>query len=153
MLGYVYDVQQSWMANWGQCGIRLRQVLEEHIPEDIGLVQDRCFVSETCLSTDYGRVVSRFQDSSDLIETVMASMFIPGWTDGLKKLFNIWRGHYTLDGGFSNHSPQPPKGSLRHYTVCSSLSWKHVFNPPSGNIQELLCEIESGAELVRKTMG
>jgi len=52
MLGYVYDVQQSWMANWGQCGIRLRQVLEEHIPEDIGLVQDRCFVSVTYRNSD-----------------------------------------------------------------------------------------------------
>jgi len=152
MLDYVYDVQQSWTATWGQCGNRCRQVLEEHLPDDIDLVQDRCFISVTCLSTDYGRVVSRFRDRSDLLDTVMASMFIPGWTDGFRTWVYSWRGHYTLDGGLSTHSPQPRGSRVGHYTVCSSISWRYLFYPPGDTIQDLFDAIESGSTLARRTL-
>lgn len=53
-----------------------------------------------------GGTVSRFQDQSDLIETLAASTYIPIWSGG--SLFRQWRGQRAADGGIGMRQPCPP---------------------------------------------
>lgn len=115
-MAYVKDVQRSWLGNWGTCMVRLREVMTRHFPEDISDVQDRCFIPVTYLSIPYTQVISHFEDKNDLINAILASMYIPFWSN--RGCLYAFRGRYAFDGAILNHCPLPPQFPCPdHYTV------------------------------------
>lgn len=51
-------------------------------------------------------IVNEFKDKADVINALIASQYIPGWTDGLHPVFT-WRGRPCVDGGLLNNIPIP----------------------------------------------
>jgi len=51
-------------------------------------------------------LISQFESKEDLIETLLASQFIPGFTSGIS-LFRWYRGRPCIDGGVFDNIPTP----------------------------------------------
>ena len=110
MLEYVCEVHADWPSMWGICGIATRRVLEHALPEDVSTLNGRLFVAVTCLTPfPHSQLVSDFKSKQDLIETLLASQFIPGWTHGLLPA-KLWRRGLALDGGIFDNIPTPAVG-------------------------------------------
>lgn len=98
MLEYVCEVHNDWMGLWGCCGTATRHVLEHALPEDISSINGRIFIAVTVLFPyPHCELVSEFKSKADLIETLLASQFIPLFTEGIH-LFKFYRGRPCIDG-------------------------------------------------------
>ena len=63
-------------------------------------------------------LVSNFSSYDDLVSTLLASSFIPGWSN--RSATTAWRGRRAADGGFTDVQPLPPatpRGGAIGYTV------------------------------------
>jgi hypothetical protein len=120
---YCVDVHIDWLGTWGTCGSRMRSIMERHFPEDVSRANGKCHVCLTQVSPWPRKLlVSQFADKEDLIQAVLASMFIPGWTEGLLRLAAPFRGTVALDGGLLDNYPGPAvtPGCI-HWVVCDPL--------------------------------
>ena len=130
MMQYVARVHDGWLANWGTYGLVAKDILEETLPEDVSPFNNRLFVSLTCLVPfPHNVLVSNFRSKTDLIEALLASQYIPGWSMGLAP-FSLWRGRPALDGGFTDNLPRPTPGKsdLSQRRLLPALSpevWSH----------------------------
>jgi hypothetical protein len=107
MLEYVCEVHNDWIGMWGLCGTATRQVLENALPEDVSTINGRIFIAVTVLLPyPHCQLVSEFKSKQDLIETLLASQFIPLFTEGIP-LFKFWRGRPCIDGGIFDNIPTP----------------------------------------------
>jgi hypothetical protein len=148
---YVQDVQDSWCNTLSTCQARFREIMIKHFPEDISAAQDRCFVSVSYLSYPFSQRVSRFTDKTDLINTVLASMYIPLWSQ--RSFFYTFRGRYAIDGSLFDHCPQPPNPSEDHYTVARILHSGKLLWPSKKPITEtvIACGEQHRIETIRQT--
>jgi hypothetical protein len=135
MLEYVCEVHADWAGMWGICGPVCRGVLNRSLPDDISGLNGRLFVTVTVLwPYPHCQLVSQFASKQDLIETLLASQFIPGWTHGLFP-FKLWRGVPAVDGGVFDNVPTPdvakPCGAGRvQFGMLSLASISESFGPP-----------------------
>jgi len=111
---YLERVHDDWWGMWGVCGEYSRDLLTAALPDDIRAVNGRVHVSITVLlPVPHTVLVSEFYSKQDLIDALIASQFIPGWTDGLTP-FAMWRGQPCVDGGLFDNipAPQPSNGEM-----------------------------------------
>ena len=107
------------------------------LPEDVSAAQGRlriCITQIYPLADAGKRIVTHYDSKLDLIDAVIASMFIPGWTRGFLAPWGSFRGMLALDGGFVDNAPKPPAAQRtpeNHWTVCDRQAplWQ-VFSPP-----------------------
>ena len=135
MLEYVCEVYADWTGMWGICGIATRGVLERALPDDVSALNGRLFISVTVLTPwPHSVLVSEFANKQDLIETLLASQFIPGWTHGLLP-FKLWRGRPALDGGIFDNIPTPAvgggEGAREMFGILSLRSMRETFARPT----------------------
>ena len=136
MLEYVCEVHQSWVGMWGICGPVTKRALEAALPDDVSTLNGRLFISVTVLAPwPHSTLVSEFASKEDLIETILASQFIPGWTCGLLP-FKMWRGWPCVDGGVFDNIPDP---SGRRFGVLSLESVRQTFAKPSLRGDHYIC--------------
>jgi hypothetical protein len=74
---------------------------------------ERLYVSLTRLPVPRNLLVTGFTSEGDLLDALMCSSYIPGFTAARPPTF---RGTYYVDGGFSNNTPHVP-GAARTHTV------------------------------------
>ncbi|CAJ0583440.1 unnamed protein product, partial [Mesorhabditis spiculigera] len=60
---------------------RLLQIVDDHIPNDISPAQNRLMVSLTSYEGKQNKLISKFHDRTHLIETLLASCYIPGYSN------------------------------------------------------------------------
>lgn len=136
MLEYVCEVHADWAGMWGICGPVCREVLNRSLPDDVSNLNGRLFVTVTVLwPYPHCKLVTQFDSKQDLIETLLASQFIPGWTHGLFP-FKLWRGLPAIDGGVLDNIPTPgvakPCGEGRvKFGILSLASMRESFGPPT----------------------
>jgi dihydroceramidase len=107
---------EHWYARPLRCFVDstafLRRLWHAFLPADAyRLVENRLVVSITCLEigsfglpTCVNKSVSSFLSNADLVDTLMATINLPGFFfRGLPK----WRGLLTVDGGYSERMRQP----------------------------------------------
>uniref|UniRef100_A0A7S2SJ03 PNPLA domain-containing protein n=2 Tax=Rhizochromulina marina TaxID=1034831 RepID=A0A7S2SJ03_9STRA len=105
---YLERVHDDWWGMWGVCGEYMRDLLVEALPDDISAVNGRVHISITVLVPyPHNVLVSEFLSKQDFVDALIASQFIPGWTDGLVP-FAMWRGRPCIDGGLFDNIPSPP---------------------------------------------
>lgn len=113
LLEYVCQVYDGWFGMWGLCGAACRQILEDSLPEDVSPLNGRLFVSVTVLTPfPHNELVSTYSSKEDLISTLLASSYIPMWTDGPTP-FAWWRGRPCLDG------MTPPSSCVALLNACA----------------------------------
>lgn len=104
---YVEDVRISWLKNFGSCKNVMRQILQKNIPEDISIIQNRCFINLTKLSSKKPFLqplnISTFINKEDLINATVSSMFVPLYSD--KSFTNYFRGDLIIDGCLTENIP------------------------------------------------
>ena len=100
---YVEDVRKSWFANLGTCKTRMREIMENVLPEDISPIQNRCIIQLTELSWQRPFLrplqISVYDDKEDLINAVLSSMYVPIYSS--LNFVHYFRGKYVIDGCLS----------------------------------------------------
>lgn len=98
----------------------LREGLE-NLPEDAHLkASGRLFVSLTRVRDLKNVIISEFKSRDELIETILCSCFIPGFSGTTLPSVN---GTFYIDGGFTNNLPTPISETL---TVCPYPGSAHI---------------------------
>ncbi|CAJ0587511.1 unnamed protein product, partial [Mesorhabditis spiculigera] len=87
---------------------RLLEVVDAHLPEDISPAQGRLMVSLTNYQSRENELVSQFRDRKHLIETLLASCYIPVYSRGLYAPRPSIDGIEFFDGFYSNNLPDWP---------------------------------------------
>lgn len=104
---YVENVRISWLKNFGSCKNVMRQILQKNIPEDISIIQNRCFINLTKLSFKKPFLhpvnISTFINKEDLINATLSSMFVPLYS--AKSFTNYFRGNLIIDGCLTQTVP------------------------------------------------
>ncbi|CAJ0949868.1 unnamed protein product, partial [Mesorhabditis belari] len=84
---------------------RLLEIVDEHIPEDISAAQGRLMISLTNYKTMRNELVTKFRDREHLIELLLASCYIPGYSKGFQADFPKIDGNTYFDGFYANNLP------------------------------------------------
>uniref|UniRef100_A0A8R1HL62 PNPLA domain-containing protein n=1 Tax=Caenorhabditis japonica TaxID=281687 RepID=A0A8R1HL62_CAEJA len=87
-------------------GDKLRAIVEQFIPDDISIIEDKLFVSATKLKDWSNVLMSKFDNKKDLIDCLMASCYHPMYSKGLSGKAPIIKGERYIDGGYSNILPE-----------------------------------------------
>ena len=97
---YVEEVREFWFSNLGTCKNRMREIMENVLPEDISPIQNRCIIQLTELSWQRPFLkplqIGVYDDKEDLINAVLSSMYVPIYSS--LNIFNYFRGKYVIDG-------------------------------------------------------
>jgi len=149
---YCVDIHNSWISNWGKCGNIFRILLQKTLPEDISIIQNRLYISVTILTPlPKQRYISRFNDKQDLINNLIATMYIPGWTD--KKVIFKYKGEYYMDGLLTHklNKLREKKNSYVCEVITVSPFTKIISIPKKKNIDNyLIKEINRGYQYSKK---
>ena len=97
---YVEEVRESWFAKLGTCKNRMREIMENVLPEDVSPIQNRCILQLTEVSWQRPFLkpiqIGVYDDKEDLIDAVLSSMYVPIYSS--LNIFNYFRGKYVIDG-------------------------------------------------------
>ena len=75
---YVEEVRESWFSKLGTCKNRMREIMENVLPEDISTIQNRCIIKLTEVSWQRPFLkplqIGVYDDKEDLINAVLSSI-------------------------------------------------------------------------------
>uniref|UniRef100_A0A1I7XEV7 PNPLA domain-containing protein n=1 Tax=Heterorhabditis bacteriophora TaxID=37862 RepID=A0A1I7XEV7_HETBA len=84
---------------------RLIKVVDDYIPEDISLAQNKLFISLTNQKMRRNELISKFPNREYLIKCLMASCYIPIYSMGYTSQPPVINGNLYIDGGYTNNLP------------------------------------------------
>ena len=85
---------------------KIREYTKDFLPkETYQKVNDRLFIQITCFPSFSGKLVSNWENDDDLIDTLVATSFIPILDYGC--ITANYCGNRYIDGGISNNCPKP----------------------------------------------
>eukprot|EP00928_Gymnodinium_smaydae_P056311 TRINITY_DN39710_c0_g1_i1.p1 TRINITY_DN39710_c0_g1~~TRINITY_DN39710_c0_g1_i1.p1 ORF type:complete len:323 (+),score=37.85 TRINITY_DN39710_c0_g1_i1:57-1025(+) len=106
-LDYCICMRKQPLMTWGLLRNIFRRLMNDHLPDTLSCINGRVHISLTYLfPTPHNVLISEFHSKSDLIDCVLASMHVPGWTRGISPV-TTFRGRLCVDGGFTWNEPSP----------------------------------------------
>lgn len=83
---------------------RLLSIIEQNIPSDISIAQDRLLLSLTRTRDYSNTIISKFENRQHLIECLNATCFVPVYSDAFSKP-PVIQGETFIDGACTNNLP------------------------------------------------
>ena len=103
LLNELNDYKLGPILNWNP---KIREFCKEFLNDDIlNKINDKLYIQLTCVPYLNGTMISHWQNTNEITDTLIATSFIPIFDYGC--LTAKYNGKRYIDGGISNNSPIP----------------------------------------------